>query len=93
MFVRNGNVPQGRHVRCQCIPLRDGQGRVIGGMALVKDISAARKHADQGAQAFAAAADDVLGDLVDERHGALEPRTNDAVYGGHIGANEGADFV
>jgi PAS domain S-box-containing protein len=47
MFVRNGNVPQGRHIRCHCIPLRDEEGQLIGGMALVKDMSTARKQEEE----------------------------------------------
>lgn len=43
MFIRNENVPQGRHVRCDGIPLRDEQGRVIGGVSLVKNLDPARR--------------------------------------------------
>ncbi|MDY7228255.1 sensor histidine kinase [Hyalangium rubrum] len=43
MFIRNENVPQGRHVRCDGIPLRDEQGRVIGGVSLVKNLAPARR--------------------------------------------------
>lgn len=43
MFVRNENVPQGRHVRCHGIPLRDEQGLVIGGMLLVKSLDEGRR--------------------------------------------------
>ena len=43
MFVRNDNVPQGRHIRCDGIPLRDEQGLVIGSMSLVKDLEEARR--------------------------------------------------
>jgi signal transduction histidine kinase len=54
-FIRNENVPQGRHIRCDGIPLRDEQGLVIGAMSLVKDLDkvrrseevARRKHAEE----------------------------------------------
>ncbi len=47
MFVRNANVPQGRHVRCHCVPLRDEQGQIIGGMALIKDMDTARRNEEE----------------------------------------------
>jgi len=47
MFIRNENVPQGRHVLCQGIPLRDEQGQVIGGMSLVKSVDKARRSEEQ----------------------------------------------
>jgi signal transduction histidine kinase len=43
MFIRNENVPQGKHVRCDGIPLRDEQGLVIGCMSLVKDLDKAQR--------------------------------------------------
>src|SRR5437868_3948291 len=43
VFIRNENIPRGMHVRCHGIPLRDEQGRVIGGMSLVKGLDQARK--------------------------------------------------
>jgi PAS domain S-box-containing protein len=39
MFVRNPRVPEGRHVSCNCVPVRDGAGRVLGAMALSRDIN------------------------------------------------------
>ena len=39
------------------------------------------QHAEQGAQALAAAADDVLGHLVHQRNGALEPGADHVVHG------------
>ena len=51
------------------------------------------EHAQQGAQALAAAADDVLGHLVDQRHRALEPRADHGVHGRQVGPHQGADFV
>ena len=54
---------------------------------------ATREHAEQGAQAFAAAADDVFGNLVDERHGALQAGADHGVHGGKIGANQGANIL
>ncbi|MBN1203865.1 MAG: PAS domain-containing protein [Myxococcaceae bacterium] len=47
LFIRNENVPQGRHVRCHGIPLRDEQGRIIGGMSLVKDLDKARRSEEE----------------------------------------------
>ena len=47
MFVRNENVPQGRHIRCHGIPLRDEQGQVIGGMVLVKNLDKARRSEEE----------------------------------------------
>jgi len=45
IFIRNENMPQGVHVRCHGIPLRDEQGLVIGGMALVTSLDQARRGA------------------------------------------------
>jgi signal transduction histidine kinase len=47
LFIRNENVPQGRHVRCEGIPLRDEQGLVIGGMLLVKNLDQARRSEEE----------------------------------------------
>ncbi|MFL5344736.1 MAG: PAS domain S-box protein [Hyalangium sp.] len=47
MFVRNSNVPQGRHIRCHCIPLRDEQGQLVGGMALIKDMDKVRQSEEE----------------------------------------------
>ena len=48
----------------------DEGGRLDVGVARVP-AGAAGQHHQQGPQALAAAGDDVLGDLVDQRHGAL----------------------
>ncbi|WP_224363051.1 sensor histidine kinase [Hyalangium versicolor] len=47
MFVRNENVPQGRHIRCHCAPLRDDQERIIGGMVLIKDMDKERQRDEE----------------------------------------------
>lgn len=47
MFIRNENVPQGRHVRCDGIPLRDEQGLIIGGMSLVRNVDKARRSEEE----------------------------------------------
>jgi signal transduction histidine kinase len=47
MFIRNENMPQGRHVRCDGIPLRDEQGVVIGGMSLVKSLDKVRQSEEE----------------------------------------------
>ena len=47
----------------------------------------------QRPQALAAARDDVLGDLVDERHRALQACTHDRVDGLEIALNQGADGI
>ncbi|WP_224363042.1 sensor histidine kinase [Hyalangium versicolor] len=47
MFIRNVNVPQGRHMRCDCVPLRDEQGQVIGGMSLVRDMGKTRENEEE----------------------------------------------
>lgn len=46
LFIRNENVPEGRRVRCNGIPLRDEQGQVIGGMSLVKGLDKAGSRED-----------------------------------------------
>jgi signal transduction histidine kinase len=46
-FIRNENVPQGRHIRCDGIPLRDEQGLVIGCMSRVKDLDEARRSEEE----------------------------------------------
>jgi PAS domain S-box-containing protein len=38
MFVRNANAPEGMHIRLHCVPVRDGQGRILGAMALTQDV-------------------------------------------------------
>ena len=62
-------------------------------LSLLDAAGAAGEHAQQRAQALAAAADDVLGDLVDQRHRALEAGADHGVHGRQIGANQGADFL
>ncbi|MDY7230280.1 PAS domain S-box protein [Hyalangium rubrum] len=47
MFVRNANVPQGRHVRINCLPLRDEKEQLIGTMSLVKDVTKARQTEEE----------------------------------------------
>ncbi|WP_407742689.1 sensor histidine kinase [Hyalangium sp.] len=43
MFVRNANFPQGLHIRCTCLPVRDEQGKLLGAMSLTRDIDAQYK--------------------------------------------------
>ncbi len=43
MFVRNASVPKGMHVHVRCLPLRDEQDRLLGSLALVRDIDRQRK--------------------------------------------------
>ncbi|HEX8699156.1 MAG TPA: PAS domain S-box protein [Myxococcaceae bacterium] len=38
LFIRNPRVPEGRHVSCSCLPVRDETGRLLGVMALTRDI-------------------------------------------------------
>ena len=45
-----------------------------------------RQHYQQRPQALAAAGNDVLGDLVHERHGALQARADDRVDGVQVAA-------
>ncbi len=46
-FLRNPNVPQGKHVRCDATPLRDEQGLIIGAMVLVKSLDKARPSEEE----------------------------------------------
>jgi PAS domain S-box-containing protein len=39
MFLRNGNLPEGRFIDVVATPLLDGEGEVQGGIAVVKDIT------------------------------------------------------
>jgi PAS domain S-box-containing protein len=43
MFVRNHHVPEGQHVRVSASPVRDREGRTLGALALVRDISSERQ--------------------------------------------------
>lgn len=47
VFIRSEKMPQGVHVRCQGIPLRDEQGLVIGAMSLVKGLDPARRSEEE----------------------------------------------
>ncbi len=47
MFLRNPSVPQGRHIRSNCLPLRNEQGQVIGGMVLVQDVDKDRQREEE----------------------------------------------
>jgi PAS domain S-box-containing protein len=47
MFVRNPQVPEGRHVLCNCVPVRDATGQLLGVMALVRDIDRQRRMEDE----------------------------------------------
>ncbi len=63
-------------------------------MFVVADAAGAPgEHAEQGAQALAAAADDVLGHLVDQRHGALEARADHGVDGHQVGRHGRANLL
>ena len=50
------------------------------------------QHDQQRPQPLAAPGDDVLGDLVDERDGALQARADHLVHGAEVGLDERADF-
>ena len=50
------------------------------------------QHHQQRPQALAAAGDDVLGDLVDQRNGALQARADDGVDGVEVRLDERADL-
>ncbi|HLL00065.1 MAG TPA: PAS domain S-box protein [Myxococcaceae bacterium] len=47
MFVRNPRVPEGRHVLCTCLPVRDEHGELLGAMSLVRDIDRQRKMEEE----------------------------------------------
>ena len=69
------------------------EGRGFDVLVVLDAAGAAGEHAQQGAQAFAAATDDVFGHLVDQRHGALEPGADHGVHRGQVGAHQGADLL
>jgi PAS domain S-box-containing protein len=43
MFIRNAGVPEGGHIRCSCLPVRDEQGQILGAMALTRSIDKERR--------------------------------------------------
>jgi PAS domain S-box-containing protein len=43
MFVRNASLPEGSHIRIHCLPVRDGQGKILGVMALTRSIDQERR--------------------------------------------------
>jgi PAS domain S-box-containing protein len=47
MFVRNPGNPQGIHIRCHCIPMRDEHGNILGALVLVKDIDKQRRSEEE----------------------------------------------
>ncbi|WP_224247831.1 ATP-binding protein [Hyalangium gracile] len=47
LFVRDERVPQGRHVRCDGLPLRDERGAIMGGLLLVKDTGKAARSEEE----------------------------------------------
>jgi len=47
MFVRNPRVPEGRHVLCTCLPVKDENGELLGAMSLVRDIDKQRKMEEE----------------------------------------------
>jgi PAS domain S-box-containing protein len=47
MFVRNARVPEGRHVSCTCLPVRDERGELLGAMSLVRDIDKQRRMEEE----------------------------------------------
>ena len=69
------------------------EGRGFDVFLVLDAAGAAREHTKQGAQAFAAAGDDVFGDLVDEGHRALQPGPDHGVDAGKIGADQAANVL
>ena len=51
------------------------------------------EHDQHRAQALAAAGDDVLGDLVDERHGTLQARADDRIDRAQVRLHQGTDLL
>jgi PAS domain S-box-containing protein len=47
MFIRNARVPEGRHVSCSCVPVKDATGRLLGAMALTRDIEKQRRMEEE----------------------------------------------
>ncbi|MDY7228202.1 sensor histidine kinase [Hyalangium rubrum] len=43
LFIRNAGSPDGIHVSAKCIPVQDQQGRLLGAMALVRDVDTQRR--------------------------------------------------
>ena len=68
MCIRNEGVPQGRHVRCDGVPLRDEQGHVIGAMLLMKSLNQARRSEE----AARAQRSEELERRIDERTAQLD---------------------
>ena len=62
-------------------------------LSLLDAAGAPGEHAQQGTQALAAAADDVFGHLVDQRHGALEAGADHGVHGRQVGPHQRADLL
>jgi hypothetical protein len=50
------------------------------------------QHHDEWTQTFAAASDNVLGDLIDEWDGAFQAGADDLVDRRHVGSDEDTDF-
>ncbi len=70
----------------------DEGGRLDVGLALLA-AGAPCQHHEQGAQALAAAGNDVLGNLVYQRDGAFQACANDPVDGGEVSPNERANII
>jgi hypothetical protein len=70
----------------------DESGGFDMGMAVVS-AGTAGEYDQQGAEAFATAGDDVLGDLVDERDGALQARADDLIDAEEVWANQGSNVI
>jgi PAS domain S-box-containing protein len=47
MYIRNPRVPEGRHVSCTCLPVRDEHGELLGAMTLVRDIDKQRRMEEE----------------------------------------------
>src|SRR6059058_4245275 len=69
----------------------DERGSLDMGGALMP-AGARREHHQQRPQALAATGDDVLGDLVNQRHGTLQARANDPVYRVEVGLYQRANL-
>ena len=83
LFIRNPNVPDGVYVSVNASPVRDASQKVVGGVAVFRDVSERRMQEEALTQAFAHGRLEVIDDLLHNIGNAINSVATgvDTLYG------------
>ena len=83
LFIRNPNVPDGVHISVNASPVRDASQKVVGGVAVFRDVSERRMQEEALTQAFAHGRLEVIDDLLHNIGNAINSVATgvDTLYG------------